>query len=117
MDVFKLDLSGRSGTTDIWIYTTGELDTKGGLYHVDSSSPFLWNEDSFISGRRYNFHLRATLGPGIYYVGVFSYDRATTGNYILHAEAVTDPGNTVGTAKTLNLSAPHCRIYRLCQRQ
>ena len=106
VDVFKLDLSGRSGTTDVWIYTTGELDTKGGLYHVDSDSPFLWNEDSFISGRRYNFHLRATLGPGIYYVGVFSYDRATTGNYILHAEAVTDPGNTVGTAKTLNLSAP-----------
>ena len=106
VDVFKLDLSGRSGTTDVWIYTTGELDTKGGLYHVASSSPFLWNEDSFISGRRYNFHLRATLGPGIYYVGVFSYDRATTGNYILHAGAVTDPGNTVGTAKTLNLSAP-----------
>ena len=87
-------------------YTTGELDTKGGLYHVDSSDPFLWNEDSFISGRPYNFHLRATLAPGIYYVGVFSSNRATTGNYILHAEAVTDPGNTVGTAKTLNLSAP-----------
>ena len=106
VDVFKLDLSGRSGTTDVWIYTTGELDTKGGLYHVDSSDPFLWNDDSFISGRPYNFHLRATLAPGIYYVEVFSSDRATTGNYILHAEAVTDPGNTVGTAKALNLSAP-----------
>ena len=106
VDAFKLDLSGRSETTDVWIYTTGELDTKGGLYHVDSSSPFLWNEDSFISGRRYNFHLRATLGPGTYYIGVFSFDGATTGNYILHAEVVTDPGNTAGTAKTLNLSAP-----------
>ena len=30
VDVFKLDLSGRLGTTDVWIYTTGELDTKGG---------------------------------------------------------------------------------------
>ena len=106
VDAFKLDLSGRSETTDVWMYTTGELDTKGGLYHVDSSSPFLWNEDSFISGRRYNFHLRATLGPGTYYIGVFSFDGATTGNYILHAEVVTDPGNTAGTAKTLNLSAP-----------
>ena len=106
VDVFKLDLSGRSGTTDVWIYTTGELDTVGGLYDTDPRSPFLLNDDSFITGRWYNFHLRATLAPGIYYVGVFSYDRATTGNYTLHAEAVTDPGNTIGTAKTLNLSAP-----------
>ena len=106
VDAFKLDLTGRSGSTDVWIYTTGELDTKGGLYHVDSSDPFLVNDDSFISGRPYNFHLRAPLAPGIYYVEVFSSDRATTGNYILHAEAVVDPGNTIGTAKTLNLSAP-----------
>ena len=106
VDVFKLDLTGRSGSTDVWIYTTGELDTKGGLYHVDSSDPFLVNDDSFISGRPYNFHLRATLAPGIYYVEVFSSDRATTGNYTLRAEAVVDPGNTIGTAKTLNLSAP-----------
>ena len=106
VDVFKLDLSGRVGATDVWIYTTGELDTKGGLYHVDSSDPFLVNDDSFISGRPYNFHLRAILAPGIYYVEVFSSDRATTGNYILHAETVVDPGNTIGTAKTLNLSAP-----------
>ena len=106
VDAFKLDLTGRSGTTDVWIYTTGELDTKGGLYHVDSSDPFLWNDDSFISGRPYNFHLRATLGPGIYYVEVFSFDGLTTGSYTLHAEAVVDPGNTIGTAKILNLSAP-----------
>ena len=106
VDVFKLDLSGRSGATDVWIYTTGELDTKGGLYYVDPSAPFLWNEDSFISGRRLNFHLRATLAPATYYVGVFSFDRLTTGDYTLHAEAVADPGNTVSTAKSLNLSAP-----------
>ena len=28
------------------------------------------------------------------------------GDTLLHAEAVVDPGNTIGTAKTLNLSAP-----------
>ena len=106
VDVFKLDLSGRLGTTDVWIYTTGELDTKGGLYHVDPSSPFLWNEDSFISGRRYNFHLRASIAPGIYYVGVFSFDRLTTGSYTLHAEVVVDPGNTIGTATLLDLNIP-----------
>ena len=26
-DMFELDLTGRSGSTDVWIYTTGDLDT------------------------------------------------------------------------------------------
>ena len=106
VDVFKLDLSSRSGPTEVWIYTTGELDTIGGLYDIDPRNPFLQNDDSFISGRRLNFHLRATLAPGIYYVGVFSFDRITTGDYVLHAEVVTDPGNTIGTAKALTLRTP-----------
>ena len=105
-DAFKLDLSSRPGTTDVWIYTTGDLDTRGALYDVDPQNPFLTNDDSFITGRRYNFHLRATLPPGIYYVGVFSFDRITTGDYTLHAEAVTDPGGTISTATRLNLSIP-----------
>ena len=29
---FKLDLSGRTGETDVWLYTTGELDTLLYLY-------------------------------------------------------------------------------------
>ena len=106
VDVFKLDLSGRVGATDVWIYTTGELDTAGGLYYSSGGQPFASNDDSFISGRPYNFHLRAPLAPGIYYVEVSSFDGLTTGSYTLHAEAVVDPGNTIGTAKTLNLSAP-----------
>ena len=28
-DLFRLDLTGRSGSTDVWIYTTGDLDTVG----------------------------------------------------------------------------------------
>ena len=40
VDVFKLDLSGRVGATDVWIYTTGELDTKlAASTTVDSSEP------------------------------------------------------------------------------
>ena len=105
LDVFKLDLSGRSGVTDVWIYTTGELDTFGGLYD-SGGSLFADNDDSLITGRRENFHLRAILTPDIYYVGVYSADQTTTGNYTLHAEAVTDPGSTIGTAKRLNLSSP-----------
>ena len=98
VDAFSLDLSGRQGVTDVWIYTTGDLDTAGGLYDLSNNNPFLWNDDSSIVGRQYNFHLRATLAPGTYYVGVFSADKVTTGSYTLHAEAVTDHGSTVGAA-------------------
>ena len=49
-DVFRLDLSGESGTTDVWIYTTGDLDTVGGLFDSNANR-LLVNDDSFIVGR------------------------------------------------------------------
>ena len=104
LDVFKLDLSGTSGTTDVWIYTTGDLDTLGWLY--DSHGDLLvYNDDSDIEGRRTNFSLRRNLPRGVYYIDVLSWDGAI-GDYTLHTDAVTDPGSTVGTATTLNLDAP-----------
>ena len=106
VDVFKLDLSGRSGTTDVWIYTAGELDTWGGLYDGSAATAFLGNDNSFIVGRSYNFHIRASLAPGTYYVGVFSADGMTTGDYTLHTEVVIDPGSSINSAKSLNLSTP-----------
>ena len=103
-DVFKLDLSGTSGITDVWIYTTGELDTLGGLY--DSNVDLLvLNNDSYIVGREYGFNLRRNLSSGVYYLLVRSRAGAI-GPYTLHAEAVADPGNTTGTATTLNLDPP-----------
>ena len=103
-DIFKLDLSGTSGTTDVWIYTTGELDTRGWLY--DSNGDLLVsNNNSGIMGREYGFNLRRNLSSGVYYLSVRSWAGAI-GDYTLHAEAVTDPGNTTGTATTLNLGPP-----------
>ena len=103
-DVFELDLSGTSGTTDVWIYTTGELDTWGWLF--DSNGDLLaLNNDSYIVGREYGFNLRRNLSSGVYYLWVLSWGGAI-GDYMLHAEAVTDPGNTTGTATTLNLGPP-----------
>ncbi len=104
LDVFKLDLSGASGTTDVWIYTTGDLDTFGTLYDSDVTV-LIYNDDSYIEGRRLGFHLRANLSPGIYYVGVRSVFTAT-GDYTLHARAVTDPGSVPGAAARLNLDSP-----------
>ena len=108
-DVFKLDLSGASGTTDVWIYTTGDLDTRGWLY--DSSGDLLvFNGDSYIAGRETGFSLRSNLPRGVYYISVRSWLTAdgdyATGDYTLHAEAVTDPGSATGTAATLSLDSP-----------
>ena len=104
-DTFKLDLSGASGSTDIWIYTTGGLDTRGWLYDSDINI-LAFNAASFIEGRESNFHIRRNLPKGVYYVEVQSYSSATTGDYTLHAEAVTGPGGTTGTATPLNLGSP-----------
>ena len=108
-DVFRLDLSRRSGSTDVWIYTTGDLDTVGWLY--DSNSNLLaHNDDGFIGNERANLHLRWALPRGVYYVAVRGFlDRTTglrrIGDYRVHAEAVTDPGSTIGTATRLGVDS------------
>ena len=105
LDLFKLDLSTLSGNTDVWIYTTGTLDTWGQLYY--SNLDFLvLNDNSLIADRETNFHLRVNLPRGVYYVGGFSSDETTTGDYTLHTQTVTDPGTTTGTATLLNLDSP-----------
>ena len=108
-DGFKLDLSGTSGTTDVWIYATGELNTRGWLY--DSSGDLLvFNNDSYTAGRETSFSLRRNLPRGVYYIFVRSWLTAdgdfATGDYTLHAEAVTGPGSATGTATTLSLDSP-----------
>ena len=102
-DVFKLELSGASVITDVWIYTTGDFDTAGWLY--DSNGGLLVSNDDLTRGRENNFHLRAILPRGVYYVSVGG-DRTETGDYTLHAEAVTDSGSATGTAPLLNLDSP-----------
>ena len=105
-DVFKLDLSAASGTTDVWAYTTGDedTDTVGGLYDSDSTL-LSFNDDGFMRGGIRNFSLRRSVSPGVYYVVVVSYGGEPT-DYILHAEAVTDPGNSTDTAARLSVDSP-----------
>ncbi len=111
-DVFELDLSGAAGTTDVWIYTTGGLDTRGWLYDGDGNV-LAFNNDSFLVGRKSEFQLRRRLSSGVYYIAVaswstsnYDYGAYDTGDYTLHAEAVTDPGTTPSTATILNLDQP-----------
>lgn len=104
VDAFRLDLSDASGDTDVWVYTTGYLNTYGELLH-STGSPLVSNDDSRIMGRYYSFGLRSILPPGVYYVTVTTPDTAT-GDYLLHAEAVSDPGSTTDAATPLNLDSP-----------
>ena len=104
IDVFELNLSGRSGPVDVWVYATGEIDTIGGLY--DSNSNLIaFNDDSLIQGSRSNFQIRQRVLPGTYYIVVRAY-RFGTGDYTIHTEEVRDPGSTTSTATRLELEVP-----------
>ena len=93
-DAFKLDLSSASGNTSVWIYTTGNLDTLGGLY--DSHGTVLYaNDNTTITGGvvvETNFRIPRTLAPGVYYVGVFS----SAGDGVWSATAAGTPATTEG---------------------
>ena len=108
-DVFRLDLSGRSGSTDVWVYATGDLDSVAWLY--DSNATLLvFNDDGFIGSHEAGFHIRWVLPKGIYYVAVRGVRDDTTGqratgNYRVHAQAATDPGGTAGTASNLSIES------------
>ena len=105
IDFFVFDLRDQTGPTDVWIYTTGELDTLGAL--IDSNIDILFiNDDSYIEGRRAGFHVRAILEPDYYFVLVRSFGGLSVGDYTLHVEPVPDHGDTMDTATPLELSSP-----------
>ena len=70
-DVFRLDLSRQSGSTDVWIYATGDLNTDGWLYD-NSGNLIVANGAGLIGNQRTNFHLRWVLARGVYYLAVRS---------------------------------------------
>ena len=62
MEVFEIDLSQASGVTDVWAYTTGEVDTVGGLYDSEGNL-LLFNDDGFHREGVDNFDLRRKVSP------------------------------------------------------
>ncbi len=100
-DVFKFDLSDATGPTDLWVYTRGDFDTFGGLYD-GSGTLIALNDDGFFDDQIRAFSLRSVVPPGVYYVIAVGYS-GETGDYTLHARAVTDPGDSIETAKPLVL--------------
>ena len=57
---------GSRGETDVWLYTTGDLDSL--LFLLDSEGEILLlNDDSYITGRPTSSNIRGSLEPGEYY--------------------------------------------------
>ena len=77
-DLFKLEIADAA---EVFIYTTGDVDTVGTL--VDSDGATIGTDDD--NGAQLNFFIRQNLGPGTYYIRVESY-LSETGPYALFAE-------------------------------
>ena len=80
VDYFSLEIDA---STDVNIFTTGNLDTVGTLY--DRTVTSLQDDDN--SGEGNNFLISARLDPGTYFIEVRS-SGTETGDYVLHVEAV-----------------------------
>ena len=77
-DLFMLEMTDAA---EVFIYTTGDVDTIGTL--VDSDGATIGTDDD--NGAQLNFFIRQTLGPGTYYIRVEGY-LSETGPYALFAE-------------------------------
>ena len=99
-DLFRVVLGS---DTDLWVYTTGDLDTEGVLLSPGGSA-LNENEDGRLLDSPWNFLMRHEASAGTYYVRVTSAGQA--GEYTLHVRTVTDPGNSVATATTVTPGAP-----------
>ncbi len=107
-DVFKIDLSEATGETDLWVYTHNPdqdvpFDTFGGLY--DSAGTLVeLSDDGFLRDSIRSFSIRSIVPPGVYYVIVVGYS-GDPGDYTFYAQAVSNPGSTIETAKPLVLGS------------
>ena len=89
-DLFKLEMTDAA---EVFIYTTGDVDTVGTLIDSDGAAMLETDDDS---GTHLNFLIRKNLGPGTYYIRVESY-LSETGPYALFAEPVPPPSLFPGT--------------------
>ena len=100
-DYFRIVLTA---DTDLWAYTTGDVDTTGELYSAGGAS-LQKNEDGFLDENPGNFSMRSRVPAGTYYLRVYTETGASAGTYTLHIQAVTDPGNSLGTATEVTLDS------------
>ena len=88
-DLFKLEITDAA---EVFIYTTGDVDTVGTL--IDSDGATIGTDDD--NGAHLNFFIRKNLEPGTYYIHVESY-LSETGPYALFAEPAPPFSLLLGT--------------------
>ena len=99
LDYFKIDIAQ---STDVWLYTSGDLDTHIRL--EDSSSTLLTsNDNAYLPHGPLNSSVRRQLEVGTYFLSVRSNNSTATGTYVLHGQAVADPGETLASATTITI--------------
>ena len=104
--VYKLQIAA---TTDTWIYSQANSNTKRALDTVgkllDSSFVEISNnDDSSLAGREKSFSIQARLNAGAYYLRVGGH--GSSGGFTLRAESVPDQGGSVSTAQNLPMDSP-----------
>ena len=100
-DVFSIVLGADA---ELWIYTTGSLDTVGEL--LDASNTVLKEADSgTLLDSPSGFEFREELAAGTYYVRVSSFEERKAGSYRIHVQTFTDPGDTFETATEVTLDS------------
>ena len=100
-DYFSFTISTR---TDVWFYTTGDTDTHGHLYN-SSGTQLAESNDSGNPDYHQAFELRAFLNPGTYYVGIQTFEQASSGPYTLHARVAAPAGDSRGEATLVTPTA------------
>ena len=105
LDSFRFVLAEE---TDVWMYSTGELDTYAWLSRLtDRTHRVGTNDTGLLLHNPLSFSMRARLSPGTYYLNVQSSGQAYTGTYRVHLEVVVDPGGSLDTAKPIELDSFH----------
>ena len=99
VDLFRMDLSTRTESADVAIYTAGGVDTVGELWDGNESTIALSDASNAVAGP-HNFFLAETLEPGVYYVRVAARE-AATGPYRLHTQIIEDQGDDRNNAAEL----------------
>ncbi len=100
-DHFRISVTG---STDLWVYTSGSDDTVGELLS-SGGSLLAENDDGILLDGRLDFSIRHEVSAGTYYVKVTSHEAEETASYTIHARAAPDPGDTIDTATTVTLDS------------
>ncbi len=100
-DVFSIVLTSAA---DLWVYTTGDTPTVGKLLNSSGGELKEALATTLLDAPR-GFALRSELSAGTYYVRVSSYRAREAGSYTIHAQTVTDPGNTIASATPVTLDS------------